>query len=448
MMDRAGISMKRCDRVFISYRRDGGAEMARLIRDGLQQRGFSVFMDVEDLKSGRFDVALLKEIDSSTDVIVILSPGSMERCGNEGDWVRREVGHAVAQGKNVVTVRTRAFKWPEEPLPDELKDLPYFQGIEPSHMLFSASVDKLVTLLKSRPVKRANRGLRIGLAVACVAVVGVACAVAVSQGRGKSGGAGVMNVPTTVTRASQPSLSTHPTEQDPNLKFARDLCFRQDQWNDGIPLLAQLPGPLQEPSVAEMQANASDRPVELARVWVKAAQTMSVADKWNCYRRARYWYQKAAENSSLPDDVRTAAREQMRHIPALKASIRLSGGSPFRERLVVTRTSMTWFTEEGGGGPVQISGIKSLPAFTTGRVGPHQMSEEEARLVFPEEVDFLTAKVGHANFAGKTGSVSEILSFRILPECRGVEVKFGEKNAARVRYPGSFEVNIVLTFGE
>jgi hypothetical protein len=142
--------MKPRGRIFICYRREGGAEMARLVHDNLRERGFDVFMDVEDLKSGPFNKALLREIELATDVVVILSPGSLDRCFDEGDWLRWEIVHAITCEKNVVLLVTRGFTWPSHPLPEGLKELPYYQGVEPSHNLFGASMDKLVSLLQGR----------------------------------------------------------------------------------------------------------------------------------------------------------------------------------------------------------------------------------------------------------------------------------------------------------
>jgi hypothetical protein len=70
--------------VFISYRRDGGAELARLVSEILPRRGYRVFMDVESLRSGPFNTALLSEIESASEVVVILTPGSLDRCRNAG----------------------------------------------------------------------------------------------------------------------------------------------------------------------------------------------------------------------------------------------------------------------------------------------------------------------------------------------------------------------------
>ena len=146
--------------------------MARLVRDSLQERGFNVFMDVEDLKSGQFNEALLLEIEKATDVVVILSARSLERCSVEGDWLRWELRHAIECEKNVVPVAMRGFAWPAQSLPEELKKLPYYQGVEPSHALFGASIDKLVALLVARPMPRLFR--RGGLAFAAAFGLGLA----------------------------------------------------------------------------------------------------------------------------------------------------------------------------------------------------------------------------------------------------------------------------------
>lgn len=443
--------MKAPGGIFISYRRDGGAEMARLIRDALQHRGFRVFMDVEDLRSGRFDVALLSAIDGCTDVIVILSPNSLERCAAEGDWVRREVAHAIAHGKNVVTVRTRGFHWPEQPLPNDIADLRYFQGIEPSHNLFSASVDKLVLLLKSRPSLRASRRFRAALALTC----GVALVALAATYFRRPQSARETNLPPAAPapRDSQTAPATTrpaPASQPANLAFARDLCFNHDQWTSGAALLAQCPGVLQPPALAEVRGPGMAGESNLARLWAQAGTAAPVPDNWHCFRRARYWYQKALANSFINTDAAAtqALRDELARLPAPKATLRLSGTSSFRERFTVKRDAMTWTSEENGGGPFRIQGVKPLPPFGTAWGESRQFPEADARALLPDGVDFLTAKLAGSRFGGTTGSVSEILSFRILPSGDGVEVKFGEKNAANVRYPGSFTFNILITFGQ
>ncbi len=132
--------------IFISYRRDGGEHLAGRVKDALERRGFSAFLDVEDLKSGKFNEALLRKIEDATDFIVILTPGCLERCKNDGDWLRREIRHAIQKERNVVPIMARGFEMPlAAALPDDIADLPEYNGLTPAHELFEASIDRLVS---------------------------------------------------------------------------------------------------------------------------------------------------------------------------------------------------------------------------------------------------------------------------------------------------------------
>ena len=139
--------------IFISYRRDGGFEMAKLVCDNLSKRGFKVFLDVEALRSGSFNTQLYEIIDCATDFILILSPGSLERCANEGDWVREEFLRAKQQNKNIVPVILRGFSFPA-PMPSGLEGLQFYNGINPSPEYFDAAMNNLAKFLKSTPIPR------------------------------------------------------------------------------------------------------------------------------------------------------------------------------------------------------------------------------------------------------------------------------------------------------
>ena len=70
--------------IFISYRRDGGDTLAQLVYDRLTDRGYKVFLDVESLRSGKFNEKLLEVIDQCKDVVVILPPGRWSDAGMRG----------------------------------------------------------------------------------------------------------------------------------------------------------------------------------------------------------------------------------------------------------------------------------------------------------------------------------------------------------------------------
>lgn len=90
--------------VFISYRREGGSEFARSVKAELEHEGYSVFLDFDELKDGKFDQRILDAIEAAPVFIFILSPHSLDRCVNEDDWVRKEIEHAYGLGKHIIPV--------------------------------------------------------------------------------------------------------------------------------------------------------------------------------------------------------------------------------------------------------------------------------------------------------------------------------------------------------
>lgn len=90
--------------VFISYRRDGGAQYARTLQLMLEMRGYRVFLDYDELVDGQFSPKIEAAIHNSTIYMIVLSKGSMARCANEGDWVRLEIEQALKANKRLVPV--------------------------------------------------------------------------------------------------------------------------------------------------------------------------------------------------------------------------------------------------------------------------------------------------------------------------------------------------------
>lgn len=168
--------------VFISYRRDGGEYMGKILRDRLYELGYRVFFDVESLRSGDFNTKLYSVIDECEDFVIILSPNALDRCSNEDDWVRREIEYAMEKGKNIIPVMLRDFSFPEI-LPTSINDIRYKNGIEANSQLFDAFIDKLQQFLKSKPpiwqrmlqnvVFKRTLPLLLSLSVLIVVVVGV-----------------------------------------------------------------------------------------------------------------------------------------------------------------------------------------------------------------------------------------------------------------------------------
>ena len=149
LLDDAGaVAQTATESVFISYRRDGGAEVARAVSVALKVRGLAVILDVEDLRAGPFDSELLARIDETTAVVLILSKGALDRRTDATDWVRAEISHALRTGKRVVPVRMPAFAMPQD-LPDDLLQLALQNSVNYSHEYFDASIDRIIELLRS-----------------------------------------------------------------------------------------------------------------------------------------------------------------------------------------------------------------------------------------------------------------------------------------------------------
>lgn len=130
--------------IFISYRREGGEHLAALLKDRLSRMGYKVFYDVESLRSGDFNAALLSVIEECEDMLVVLPPGGLDRCiSDEKDWVRREVVHALNCKKNVIPVKLRNFEFPEE-LPEQLKPLSKMNAVSADMEYFDAVLQRIV----------------------------------------------------------------------------------------------------------------------------------------------------------------------------------------------------------------------------------------------------------------------------------------------------------------
>lgn len=135
---------------FISYRRENGFLMAQVIHDRLKERGLNCFLDLEELRSGKFDEKILVAIHEAPNFIMILPKNALNRCVNENDWVRREILAAVSEGKTIIPVMYDGFKWPAkwpEKMPEEIKTLETHNGVSGSQEYLPAMLDKIVSYM-------------------------------------------------------------------------------------------------------------------------------------------------------------------------------------------------------------------------------------------------------------------------------------------------------------
>lgn len=90
--------------VFISYRRKDGSDYARQIQLKLQNYGYNVFLDFDELKDSVFDKRIMNAISNSKVFIAILTPQYLSKASNPEDWVRKEIECAVEKGVHIVPI--------------------------------------------------------------------------------------------------------------------------------------------------------------------------------------------------------------------------------------------------------------------------------------------------------------------------------------------------------
>ncbi|HEY7190605.1 MAG TPA: toll/interleukin-1 receptor domain-containing protein [Vicinamibacterales bacterium] len=137
-------------KVFLSYRRALSPWLARSVFQSLRSEDYDVFMDVEGLGSGQFPPAILHQIDARTHFVIVLVPGSLERTINDGDWLRREIEHALHVRRNVVPLMADGFTFEAEAkrlgskqLPKKIKELSDHNGLNVHTDYFDEGMKKL-----------------------------------------------------------------------------------------------------------------------------------------------------------------------------------------------------------------------------------------------------------------------------------------------------------------
>lgn len=90
--------------IFISYRRDLGAQYARNLQLMLERKGYKVFLDYDEIIDGVFSSHIEEAIRQAPVYIIVLTKGALNRCMNQGDWLRREIEIAIESRSHIVPV--------------------------------------------------------------------------------------------------------------------------------------------------------------------------------------------------------------------------------------------------------------------------------------------------------------------------------------------------------
>jgi hypothetical protein len=139
------------EQVFISYRRQDSTPLAHSIKDRLERKNISVFLDVEDLDgAGLFPERLSEAIAQAKVFICLLGPTTL----TGGDWVRREIELACRHRLVLIPVFQPGFDPANRPVSPCVQHLLENQGIK------IPSDDTLLGGVLNELVKRVQRVLK------------------------------------------------------------------------------------------------------------------------------------------------------------------------------------------------------------------------------------------------------------------------------------------------
>ena len=119
----AASDMERIDKtVFISYRRLAAPWAAHVIFNDLTSHGYDVFIDFNGIASGDFEEVIVGSIKASAHFLVLLTPTTLERCGDPADLFRREIETAIAARRNIVPIMLDGFDFSSPGIDGQLWD--------------------------------------------------------------------------------------------------------------------------------------------------------------------------------------------------------------------------------------------------------------------------------------------------------------------------------------
>lgn len=124
--------------IFISYRRQGGATVAALLNNLLRQRGFQVFMDVESLQAGNYNLAIKQNIAAAKDFVLIVTEGVFD-----SEWVVTEITEALKLKKNIHPVFVNGLKTFPQPIPKAISEIAELDGVILNESHFAENITKL-----------------------------------------------------------------------------------------------------------------------------------------------------------------------------------------------------------------------------------------------------------------------------------------------------------------
>jgi len=137
--------------VFISYRREASQWLAQSIFLDLRAHGYDVFKDVDSIDAGQWERVIMGQIAARAHFLLILIPGTLDRCIEPDDMLRKEIERAMELERNIILVFVNGFSFEKSKkfLTGQLEMLPTFNGFNLDYDYF----DGAMALLRNRFLK-------------------------------------------------------------------------------------------------------------------------------------------------------------------------------------------------------------------------------------------------------------------------------------------------------
>ena len=105
-----------------------------------------MFLDVDRLEAGKFDNNLLANIRAARNLVLVCTPGALERCYGDveqRDWIHKEIACALDSNCKIIPVFDN-FTMPEsDKLPETMRAVTTMNGVKWVHDYQDACVDKI-----------------------------------------------------------------------------------------------------------------------------------------------------------------------------------------------------------------------------------------------------------------------------------------------------------------
>ena len=141
--------------VFISYRRTD-VYTALAVYENLKNQGYDVFFDYRSISSGDFEQVITSNVRARAHFLLILTPTTLDRCSEPGDWVRQEIELAIDEKRNIVPLFFKGFRFGSpavhEKLTGKLANLSRYNGLNVHEDYFEEAMQRVRTQFLSKPL--------------------------------------------------------------------------------------------------------------------------------------------------------------------------------------------------------------------------------------------------------------------------------------------------------